>query len=781
LTSTAESLPQFTGAARYAGSRVPRVEDARLVSGRGTYVDDIERPGMLHCSFVRSPYARARIVSVDVTEAASLRGVHAVFVGADLNPLSVLPPPEPTSPYFLVDTPWVPLTVDEARFVGDPIALIVAENRYVAEDAMELVDVEYDALPALVTYEDVDDQDWFVHDHLGTNTAGEFAVGIEETNAIFDDAAHVVEHTIHQQAYAAVPMETRGVVVDYARSTGEMTIYASSQSPHEVRAFVSRLLDMPEHQIRVIMRDTGGGFGQKIYMQREESVVVLAAHKLGVPLKWIEDRQENLLAGGKSRVEGGSIRLAFDGDGLIQASQIDVVSDSGAYPKPSPMSTVMLTGPMSPGPYRVPAAGCVCRTVYSNTAPRTPYRGPWQYETLARETAYDAAARQMGLDPVELRRRNLLSRDDMPYANPFGLVFDVISPLETFEKGIEILDYEDFRKQQAEALANGRYLGVGVSNFVEPTSPGMGTMGTEGATIRIEPTGEMNVYIAGGSAGNSVETTVVQLAADALGMDIADVRTIQGDTAVTGYGGGTGGSRTGSAIAGAINETASLLRDRIKAIAAHQLEAAVDDIELADSRASVRGTPSLGMSIKEIAAISYNASLQVPGVPAGLEVSARYASDIQGFIFVNATHICTCEVDIVTGKVEILRYIVSEDCGPMINPNVVEGQIAGGTVQGIGGVLHEHLAYDDMGNPVATTFMDYLLPTATDVPVIEYCHVETPSRGPGGYKGVGEGGCIGSPPAVVNAVADALAPLGIVIERLPLGPSQIAALVSERR
>jgi carbon-monoxide dehydrogenase large subunit len=416
--------------------------------------------------------------------------------------------------------------------------------------------------------------------------------------------------------------------------------------------------------------------------------------------------------------------------------------------------------------------------MYSNTTPRTPYRGPWQFETLARETTYDIAARQLGIDPVELRRRNLLSRADMPYANPCGMVYDAISPLETFEHALEILDYQAFRKEQAEARAAGRFIGVGIGNYVEPTTPGMGSYGTEGATIRIEPSGELNVYIAGGSSGNSVETTVVQLAADAVGLDIADVNTIQGDTALTGYGAGTGGSRTGSMIAGAISETAALLHERLKAIAAHQLEASVDDIELADGRASIRGTPSIGMSVREIAAIAYSASSTLPPeIPTGLEVSARYRSTVSPFIFVNATHICTCEVDIETGRVWILRYIVSEDCGPMINPNVVEGQIAGGTVQGIGGVLYEHLAYDETGNPLATTFMDYLLPTAAEIPRIEYGHVETPSSGPGGYKGVGEGGAIGSPPAVVNAVADALAPLGVEISRLPLGPSQVVALL----
>jgi carbon-monoxide dehydrogenase large subunit len=360
------------------------------------------------------------------------------------------------------------------------------------------------------------------------------------------------------------------------------------------------------------------------------------------------------------------------------------------------------------------------------------------------------------------------------------MVYDRLSPLETFENAIELLDYQSFRREQEEARKNGRYIGVGVANYVEPTTPGMGSYGTEGATIRIEPSGEVNVYIAGGSAGNSVETTVVQLAADALGVTIADVNTIQGDTALTGYGAGTGGSRTGSMIAGAIGMTASLLRERMVAIAAHRFEASPEDIELVAGRASVRGTPTIGISVREIAQLAYFDAASLPsGVPAGLEASSRYASSVAPFIFVNATHVCTCEVDVITGRVQLLRYLVSEDCGPMINPNVVEGQIAGGTVQGIGGVLLEHMAYDDLGNPMATTFMDYLLPTAADVPDIEYGHMETPSSGPGGYKGVGEGGCIGSPPAVVNAIADALSPFGIAITRLPLGPSQIVSLIEE--
>jgi carbon-monoxide dehydrogenase large subunit len=543
--------------------------------------------------------------------------------------------------------------------------------------------------------------------------------------------------------------------------------------------FCARLLGIPEHRIRVIMRDTGGGFGQKVLVLREDMCVMLAGPKVGAPLKWTEDRRENLMAAGKSRVEHADAQFAFDADGTILGAQIDFVQDCGAYPTPWPFNSAAAVGMFFPGPYRVPLASFATKTIYTNTVGRTAYRGPWQYETLAREVLLDIAARDMGVDPVELRRRNLIRQDELPYTNPNGMTYDSISPLETLEQALSILDYDAFRAEQAEARANGRHLGVGVSTYVEPSTPGQGYYGTEAATIRIEPSGKAVVYIAGGSTGNSIETTVVQLTADALGLPVEDVATIQGDTALTAFGAGAAGSRSASMTAGAIRETSAILRGRIAAIAAHKLEAAEDDIVLEDGRASVRGTPSAGMTIADIARRAYFEPHKLPpGTPAGLEASARYTADV-GTVWVNATHVCTCEVDVATGGVRLLRYIVSEDCGPMINPNVVEGQIAGGVAQGIGGVLFEHLAYDTDGNPVTTTFMDYVIPTSAEIPVIEYGHIETPSPGPGGYKGVGEGGAIGAPAAVVNAVADALSPFGVRLTRLPLTPDAVVAALEQ--
>ena len=507
---------------------------------------------------------------------------------------------------------------------------------------------------------------------------------------------------------------------------------------------------------------------------------MLAARTVTAPIKWIEDRRENLLAAGQARHEHGAVTMAFDDEGTILGVSIDHTEDVGAYPVPYPLFTGMAVGMIFPGPYRIPAASFSHRSVFSNTVGRTAYRGPWSYESVAREVVLDIAARRMGIDPADLRRRNILHKEELPYANAAGMPYLEVSPAETLEQALTLLGYDDFRRQQAAARTEGRYLGVGMCCYIEPTTPGHSYYGSEGATIRIDPSGMVAVYVAGGSTGNSLETTVVQLTADALGVPIDHVNTIQGDTALTPYGAGTGGSRSGSMLAGAVSVTAGVLREKLLAIAAHRLEAAVDDMELADGRAFVRGTPSAGVEVAELAEIAYTRTGELPpGMSSGLEATERYTSASPIPVWANATHVCTCEVDTATGQVTLLRYVVSEDCGPMINPAIVEGQIAGGTVQGIGGALFEELAYDPDGNPVATTFMDYLLPTMADVPEIEYGHVVTPSSGPGGYKGVGEGGAIGAPPAVINAVADALAPFGATITRLPLRPEVILSLIDQ--
>ena len=764
-------------AARYAGTRVPRIEDARLLTGHGTYVDDIVRPGMLHACFVRSPFAHARINAIDTSAALALPGVHAVFTAADLNP-EVKEAWHAVAGRDIPDTPRPPLAENEVKFVGDPVALVVAENRYVAEDAIELVDVDYDPLPVIADVTKAVNSDVVVHAAYPDNVAGGLA-GAPPDEDTFAAAACLVSERIYQQTHVPVPIETRGLVVEWVSTTDELTLWASTQTPHELRAFTARLLGIPAQRVRVIARDTGGGFGQKVVPMREDMCIMLAARKVPGALKWIEDRRENLMSAGQARHVDGTARMAFGADGAITAVDIDFIQDIGAYPTPYPVLTTAAIGMFFPGPYRVPKASFSYKTVFTNTSGLAAYRGPWQYETLTREILLDIGARKMGIDPVEVRRKNLLRGDEMPYFNPNGMPYDHVAPMDTFEQAVKILDHEGFRKEQAEALAQGRYIGLGFSAYIEPTGAATGHLATEGATIRMEPTGKINVYVNGGSSGNSIETTVVQLTADALGADIEDVATIQGDTAVTPYGAGTQGSRSGPMTAGAVNEAATILRGQLTAMAAHRLGVDPEQIELAGSRAASVEDPSKSVSFADLAYRAHYEPQQLPpGMSATLEATARFTSQTP-IHWANATHACTCEVDTITGRVTLTRYIVSEDVGPMINPNIVEGQIAGGTVQGIGGALLENLVYDDDGNPLSTTFVDYLLPTATEVPTIEYGHVEVPSPGVGGYKGCGEGGAIGATPAVINAINDALAPLGVTVTRLPATPASIVAMIDE--
>ena len=765
-------------AARFTGQSVPRKEDRRLVTGHGRYVDDVRRPGQLHVTFVRSEMAAATIRSVDTTAAAALEGVVAVFTSEQLNG-------DAHQIYWGIMGPTMPMTGPLApgrvAYVGDPVALVVATSRYVAEDAVDLIEVDYEPTTPVLDYRHAAGiTDRLVHPDVGSNAmvAVPFTPMSADVDEAFSKADHVVETLIESHRYIAVPMEPRGVLATWDEGTEELDLVISTQSVHETRAFCARMLDVPEANVSVTMRDVGGGFGSKMLIGREEAATILAARRLGASLKWIEDRRENLIAAPHSRNERAVVRVAVDDDGTIQAIAADSQCDLGAYPAAGgPMDHQLL-----PGPYKIPRLGFAVEMTWSNTMGKGPYRGPWMFETTAREMALDIVARGIGMDPAELRRRNILRRGDLPFTSPGLKEFQEITPGETLEQALEMLDYDGFRKEQEVAREEGRYLGVGIACYVEPTTMAFPGGSSEGATVRVEQSGKVTVYLSTSSHGQSVETTMAQIVADQLGVEYDDVTIVQGDTRSTPYGGGTGGSRTATLAGGAAYHASVAMRQKIAAIAAHLLEAAPEDIELAGGRASVVGTPSKGLALAEIAYTAYMTSETLPpDLGSGLEVTERFRPE-RFPTWSNATHICVVEVDPRTWVPRVLRYIVSEDCGRMINPTVVEGQISGGVVQGLGGVLLEDFVYDADGNPLTTTFMDYLLPTATEVPDLEIGHVVTEATtNPGGFKGMGEGGAIGSHAAVANAVSDALAPFGVTVTTTPLGPSQIFDLVQGAR
>ena len=674
-----------------------------------------------------------------------------------------------------------PLAPGRVLYVGDPIAIVVASSRYVAEDAVDLIEVDFEPSTPVVDYHlAAETTEQLVHPEAGSNAMAAvpftaMAPGLDEA---FSNADHIVETMIESHRYIAVPMEPRGILATWNAGTDELDVVMSTQSVHESRAFCARMLGIPEASVSVSMRDVGGGFGSKMLIGREEAAVVLATHRIGGSVKWIEDRRENLIAAPHSRNESAFVRVAVDDDGTIQAITAISQCDLGAYPAAAgPMDHQLL-----PGPYKIPRLGFSVEMTWSNTMGKGPYRGPWMFETTAREMAMDIVARQIGMDPAELRRRNILRASDLPFTSPGLKEFQEITPGETLDQALEMLDYEGFRKEQEAARLDGRHLGVGIACYVEPTTMAFPGGSSEGATVRVEQSGKVTVHISTSSHGQSVETTMAQLVADELGVDYDDVTIVQGDTRSTPYGAGTGGSRTATLAGGAAHAAGKMVRDKIVAIAAHLMEAAPEDLELAEGRAWVRGTPSRGMALREIAQKAYLSPESLPlELGSGLEATERFRPH-RFPTWSNATHVCVVEVDGHTWEPRILRYIVSEDCGRMINPRVVEGQIAGGVVQGLGGVLLENFVYDGDGNPLTTTFMDYLLPTATEVPDLEVGHIVTEATSnPGGFKGMGEGGAIGSHAAVANAVADALAPLGVTVTTTPLGPSQIFELVQAAR
>lgn len=760
-------------AARFVGQRVARKEDRRLLTGRGTYVEDIQLPGTLEVAFVRSQIARGTIRAIEVDAARAYPGVHAVLTAQDLDRfavdiLMVNNAPDAVAPA------QQPLARDRIRYVGEPIAMVIAENRYIAEDAAGLVEIDYDMEQPVVTIADARDGAP-VHPDIDSNLAS-FAATLDdpEIDAIFARAAHVVEGRLTHQRQAHVPMETRGIVVS-PEGSGEMLVYTSCQSPHMAARYLCEAFRMPTSSIRVIAKDVGGAFGLKVQLWREEVAVFAAAMVVRRSLKWIEDRLENLTASNQAREQDVSCRMAFDADARLLAIDIDFAWNIGAFAHHIDCNKLGMM--MVPGPYKLPRYRFKAAAYYSNTVGMAAYRGPWAMESLIRETMMDKAARQIGVAPEDIRRRNLVTAQDQPYAMLTGPVLDRVTPLECMEKVLETVDLPAFRAEQAQARREGRYLGIGLSVYVEPTTMAFGgVLSSEVAHIRIDPTGQVVASLSTHSQGHGTATTMAQVIADALGADIEKVSVIEDDSSRGGFGAGAGGSRQAVAGGGAAARASAILTDKVKAIAAHLFNARPEDVSIDKGVIRFAGNDEVTTTLERIAATAYLEPDRLPsGMDLGLEAHYRYRPP--PIVFSNAAHACIVEVDGETGVARVVRWVAGEDCGVMINPAIVEGQIAGGLAQGIGGVLFEEIAYDAMGNPTAATFKDYLIPSAHDVPQIEYCHMITPSTTEGGFKGVGEGGAIIGPPAVANAVADAMAPFGELAMNLPLAPHKLMAMM----
>ncbi|WP_419928918.1 xanthine dehydrogenase family protein molybdopterin-binding subunit [Candidatus Poriferisocius sp.] len=817
----------------FVGQSVTRVEDDRLLRGNGQYVADVDPPGVLHAAFLRSTFPHARITRLDVSAARAANGVVAVFTGEDMEEKT-----HPFPPFFMLPNLYTPLycalSSEKVRHVGDPIALVVAESRYLAEDALELIEVDYEPLDAVANisqaFETDREQLWDKADgnvlYDGTRTYG-------DVDAVFAGADRIVTEQFSCQRQSNQPMETRGIVIEVGDG-GSLTVHSATQVSHVLRWILAALTEKEplldsvkavfaqknrrsafaaaakefreknketldkqdntgaKHQIKrdrslisvmpriglgllgkeryptVVAKDIGGGFGAKGAVTREDVAVAVAAIDLGRSVKWIEDRVENLTDGGQAREEDITVSVALDNDGTFRGLKVDLVVDQGAYPA-FPVGAALFTQiirVMVPGAYRWDAFEQRSRVVATNKGRYVAYRGPWANETWVRERIIDVAARALGLSPTELRLKNMIGEDDMPTEMLTGPTIDeTMSTRKTFVKAIELMGLDEVERQRAAAAAEGRALGIGFAcyheaapgppNYNEFINPGTSALLGETARTVVEADGSIKVFTPQMPHGQSHETTYAQVAATELGVSIEDVEVVYGNTSKTPFGVGTGGSRGGPIGGGAVRGSSREVRQQVVDKAARMLEAAVDDIEIVDGNIHVSGVSARGLSYADVARAAAGDAAAADAE--AFQARCEYEGKGDGG-WSCATHACIVEVDLQTGLVDIPRYIVVEDCGPVINPAIVDGQVRGGVAQGIGAVLYEYSAYDDHANLQATTYMDYLIPTTMEIPHIEVHHIETLS--PGGendFRGVGEGGMIGTPAALTNAIEDALA------------------------
>jgi carbon-monoxide dehydrogenase large subunit len=765
--------------ARLFGARVARLEDAALLTGRGRFVDDVRLAGVLHACFVRSPHAHARIRALDLSSARAMPGVHAVLSAADLPPrmaTAQIPMLVP-NPAIRIPRTQPALAAHEVCYVGQTVAVAIADTRYLAEDAVARVSVDFEPLPAVSDCRDAAKANAArVHSDLDTNIVAVVPLAYGDVDAAFTGAAHVFEENLWLHRGGAMPLEGRAVLASYDDGADLLTVWSATQTPHLCRGTLADLLERDLESVRVIAPQVGGGFGTKAPFYAEEAVLPAAAMKLGRPVKWQEDRREHFLSATQERDQHWVVAIAVDGHGKILGLRGTLLHDTGAY-LPWGIIVPYIAATTFPGPYTVPAYRIEVAVAFTNRVPTTVVRGAGRPQAVfAMERLMDRVARELSLDRAEVRRRNMIRPEQMPYS--VGLVFRDGKPL-TYANGdfprsqtraLKLGDYGGFRRRQANARVEGRYLGIGIGNYVEGT--GLGPF--EGVSVRVLPNGKVAVATGATSQGQGTRTTLSQIVADAIGCRLNDIVMTIGDTATISQGIGAFASRQ------AINAGSSALiagenvRAQIVRLAARVLGVPDSDVDVEDGRASARGGNKPSLTFGELARMAQGMpgfSLAPDQTP-GLEHTAYFTPPQASYC--NGTHVAEVEVDPMTGKVDLIGYAVAHDSGRIINPLIVDGQVQGGVAHGIGNALFEWMKYDVGAQPLTTSFQDYLLPAAPDVPSCRIEHVETPNPlNPLGVKGAGEGGTIPAPAAIVSAIEDALSPFGVHFAEMPLTPHRI--------
>lgn len=788
------------GLRKYVGAPVRRVEDERFLRGRGRYLDDIDLPGQLHAAFVRSVHGNARLLSVDVSAAKAVPGVRLVLTGADLGALNA------PLPAFVPDTNMrnprtqLPLAVDRVRYVGEAIAVVVADDRYIAEDAAGLVGVDYDPLPAVVDLATAREAEGRVHDDIADNTAGEVHDITGDPDAVFAAAPMVERLALAIERSTASPIEGRGINASWDPGSGRMTIYASTQAPVALKNGLCRLLGLGQHQVHLEAPDIGGGFGSKIMVfYAEEIVIPFASLTLGAPVKWVEDRWEYFVSANQERGQVHDAEIAFDETGTVLGVRTRFLHDSGAY-TPYGSDVTHNTATHVLGQYRIPAFEISGHVVFTNKPPVSPYRGAGRPQAVfVMERLLAAMARRLGRDVNEIRRQNLIPADAFPYDTGLHIKapveYDSGNYQQSFDKAIELLDPAAFRQEQADARGSGRYLGMGVAPYIEATAPAR----TEGCGARLSPSGTLVLSLGLPSQGQGHETVFAQIAADVLGCRLEDVVVATGNRNDEDDGIGTFGSR-GLVMGGnAVAAAATRVREQLVDFAGSLFESSPSDVVVEDGWVFVAGSPERRLRIGTIATLAnpfgYPGPWGTEDDPAMLArararaadhrpptpwLEARGYADMPAMTFANGVHAAVVEVDPGTGGVRILRYVLVHDCGVVVNPMIVEGQVLGGLAQGIGGALLERLEFDEDAQPQTTSFMDFRLPTVDDIPEVALAHFETPStRNPLGVKGTGEAGVIPVSAVLAEAIEDALSPFGVRVTSMPLFPNQIVSLIAD--